>query len=128
MLSVFAYPSRPPLDTLKAPMRSKLTTKSRRSKRTSVTASGGPFYGRSAEELASVRSATLTLVRSLIERHGGEVPHTHDFQVWTAEGARRLHPRLRVVRNGDRSVNALRSDGAATVRPRLPRSCRSRRF
>ena len=37
-----------------------------------------------------------------------------------AEGARRLHPRLRVVRNGDRAVNALRSDGAATVASALP--------
>lgn len=32
-----------------------------------------------------------------------------------AEGARRLHPRLRVVRNGDRFVNAVRSDRATTV-------------
>ena len=31
------------------------------------------------------------------------------------EGARRLHPRLRVVRNGDRFVNAARSDGSTTV-------------
>src|SRR5688572_17517158 len=28
---------------------------------------------------------------------------------------RRLHPRLRMVRNGDRVVNALRSDGGITV-------------
>jgi hypothetical protein len=32
-----------------------------------------------------------------------------------AADSRRLHPRLRVVRNGDRSVNAVRSDGTSTV-------------
>ena len=32
-----------------------------------------------------------------------------------SQGSRRLHPRLRVFRNGDRFVNALRSDSAATM-------------
>ena len=32
-----------------------------------------------------------------------------------AQSARRLHPRLRVVSNGDQYVNAVRSDGSATV-------------
>jgi subtilisin family serine protease len=39
-----------------------------------------------------------------------------------AESARRLHPRLRVVRNGDRFVNAVRSDAATTVASALPTS------
>ena len=37
-----------------------------------------------------------------------------------AQDTRRLHPRLRVVRNGDRYVNAVRSDATATVACRLP--------
>ncbi len=37
-----------------------------------------------------------------------------------SDGGRRLHPRLRVVRNGDRSVNALRSDSSTTVVCALP--------
>ena len=36
------------------------------------------------------------------------------------EGAGRLHPRLRVFRNGDRIVNAVRSDAATTVASALP--------
>ncbi len=35
-------------------------------------------------------------------------------------GVRRLHPRLRVFKNGDRFVNALRSDAAATMACGLP--------
>ncbi len=37
-----------------------------------------------------------------------------------SDGGRRLHPRLRVVRNGDRLVNALRSDASTTVVCALP--------
>ena len=36
------------------------------------------------------------------------------------QGARRLHPRLRVFRNGDRTVNAVRADAAATMACALP--------
>ena len=38
------------------------------------------------------------------------------------DGARRLHPRLRVVKNGDRVVNAVRSDATTTVACALPTS------
>lgn len=38
------------------------------------------------------------------------------------DSPRRLHPRLRVVRNGDRFVNAVRSDGSTTVACGLPAS------
>jgi subtilisin family serine protease len=38
------------------------------------------------------------------------------------EGGRRLHPRLRQVRNGGARVNAVRADGAATVACTLPAS------
>ncbi len=41
-----------------------------------------------------------------------------------SDGGRRLHPRLRVVRNGDRSVNALRSDSSTTVVCALPSTTR----
>jgi len=36
------------------------------------------------------------------------------------QGARRLHPRLRVFKNGDRFVNAVRSDAATTMTCALP--------
>jgi hypothetical protein len=42
-----------------------------------------------------------------------------------SNGGRRLHPRLRVVRNGDRSVNALRSDSSTTVVCALPSTARA---
>ena len=40
----------------------------------------------------------------------------------SGDGARRLHPRLRVIRNGDRFVNAVRSDATSTVACALPAS------